>query len=119
MNKLVDIDNNLITREISNVLVSFDTLKIKNRLLDGTYHIQTVGEPIKVIIISCNMQEEGKLRIDDAYNIDKPIKLNWYGKYYIGLISDPPSMSIFLKGSDAKRRHAGDIKIMISSEGVI
>ena len=119
MNKLVDNDNNFITREISNVLISFDTNKIQNRLLDGTYHVQTIGDPIKVITINCNMSEDGKSRIDEAYNIDKPIRIDWYGKYYIGLINDYPNMSVYVKGSDIKRRYAVEIKLVVETEGLI
>lgn len=116
---LFDIEDNLISREISNVLPDLDIIKVKNRLIDGTYHSQTIGQPIKILNITCNMSESGKIVMDNAYISDKPLKLKWYGKYYIGLIFDKPSWTIHVKGNDFKRLYEAQFNIAVSEEGVI
>jgi len=119
MNKLMTINNDLITLEISNVLISPEAEKKRNRLFDGTYHIQSIGSAINEVSISCNINENAKAYLDYAYRIDAPIKLNWYGKYYVGLLKAYPSIKIVVKGSNTKRLYNADIIIVIGQEGVI
>lgn len=119
MIKLKDINNNIITREISNVLPDIDIIKIKNRLIDGTYHLQTIGNPQKMLNIACNVSENGKSLIDNAYIIDKPLILEWYGKYYIGLIFSKPQWNIYVKGNNNKRIYGVELIIAVSGEGAI
>lgn len=119
MNELVDINNNLITREISNVLPDYEVNKVKNKLLDGTYHVQSIGTPLRIVNVDCNVAEVGKSMITEAYNVDKPIRLNWYGKYYIGLIHESPKWTIYVKGNNNKRNYAAQFTIVVSEEGSI
>lgn len=119
MNKLMDIENNLITREISNVLPDLDIIKVKNRLIDGTFHSQTIGNPLKIVDITCNLNEAGRNIVSNAYIIDMPLKLEWYGKYYVGLIHDNPKWTIYVKGNNTKRVYAAQFRLAVSEEGSI
>ena len=116
---LYDIQNNLITNKISNVLPDVDVIKVKNRLLDGTYHTQTIGEPLKIFDITCNLNENGRNILINAYITDMPIKLNWYGKYYVGLIFENPQWTIYVKGNDTKRIYGAQFRLAVSEEGSI
>ena len=117
MNKLLDIDNNFITNLITLAYPTYDGTKIRNRLLDGSYHIQSVGEQTKIMNIACDVTEQGKCTLDEAYNIDKPIRLEWYGKFYIGLIEEYPELDVLVKGDNNKRRYTAQFRIMVSKEG--
>lgn len=117
MNKLVDIENNFITREISNVLKTYNSNKIKIRLLDGSYHTQSIGSEVLILTVYCNMSELGKALIDEAYIIDKPLKIYWYDKFYIGLIEDEPKWEVFVKGNNNKRMYFAEFNIVVDEEG--
>lgn len=119
MNRLLDAENNLITREISNVLPDIDILKVKNRLIDGTFHSQTIGNPMKIMDITCNLNENSRNILSNAYIVDMPLKLEWYGKYYIGLIQDNPKWNIYVKGNDTKRVYSAQFVLVVSEEGSI
>lgn len=116
---LFDIEDNLISREISNVLPDVDIIKVKNRLIDGTFHSQTIGNPLKILDITCNLNENGRNILSNAYIIDKPVKLKWYGKYYIGLIYENPKWTIYVKGNDKKRVYEAQFRLAVSEEGSI
>ena len=118
MNELLTTTNDLITREISESLISFRSNKITNTLLDGTYHVQSIGTPLKVIDITCVVNENGKSIIDAAHNEDRPIKLNWYGKYYIGIMdATTPKWSYFVKGPQNKRMYSASFTLIVDQEG--
>lgn len=85
---LYDINNNLITSLITSIVSNLDVNHITNRLLDGTYHIQTVGDAIKVISVTCHVYKEKKNILDGLFVRCEPIKLLQNGKYHTGLIGD-------------------------------
>lgn len=116
---LFDIDRNLLTREISNVLPDLDVIKVKNRLIDGTYHSQTIGNPIKMLDITCYLKEDAKNIVANAYIIDKPLRLEWYGTYYIGLIFENPKWAIHVKGNNVKRLYEAQFRLAVSEEGSV
>jgi hypothetical protein len=117
MNEILDISNNLITRYISEVLIYYESTRIENVLLDGSYHVQMIGDPLKIINITCNMSEAAKALIDEAYNISKPVQLKWYGKHYIGLIKESPKWSYLLKGKETRRIYTAIMTIVVTEEG--
>lgn len=85
---IYDEEDNLITDLVNTAILTPDIIKVKNRLLDGTYHVQSIGDNINNIDIICYVDKVGKSKLDNHYIIDKPIKLVKEDKYYIGLISE-------------------------------
>lgn len=84
-----DLEMNLISDHIHDAIPGWDSIKIKNRLIDGSYHIQNVGEPARTlnVIISCD--RTGVETLDYAEAISKPIKVVVYGKEWTGFIDAP------------------------------
>lgn len=111
---LCDANNNLITDIVSNATLVPDIIKIKNRLLDGTYHIQTIGNRIDTIQVECYVDIINKAKIDDMYTIDEPVKLLVDGKYYIGLMEDKPEQERF-----SKYFYVTNFNLVVSGEGSI
>ena len=116
---LYDIQNNLITNKISNVLPDTDIVKVKNRLIDGTFHSQTIGNPLTILDITCNLNEAGRNMLCNAFIVDMPLRLEWYNKYYIGLIHENPKWTIYVKGNDTKRVYEAQFRLAVSEEGYI
>lgn len=117
--KLEDVNGNLITNLISNAIIDIDAIVIENQLLDGSYHTQTIGDPIKIVDISSDISESGRGVILNAYATGARLRLEWYGKYYVGLIKGKPKWSIFIKGNNDKRRYSVQLQIAVSEEGSI
>jgi hypothetical protein len=117
--KLEDFNGNLITNLISNVIIDIDARVIEYPLLDGSYHVQTVGTPIRIADINCDISETGRDILLNSYAIGGKLRLEWYGKYYIGLIKGKPKWSILIKGNNDKRRYLTQLQIAISEEGSI
>jgi hypothetical protein len=118
ISSLYDSSNNLITETLSEVLPHLDSIKIKNRLLNGTYHIQTVGTAITLIDITCTVNETGKQTIDDSEAVCSPITLKRDGKYYKGLILNPPQWNNLIKGDTTRRKYTGQFTLTVTEEGV-
>lgn len=116
---LFDVQSNLISNKISNILPDVDIIKVKNRLIDGTFHSQTIGNPLKIIDITCNLNEVGRNMLSNAYIIDAPLRLEWYGKYYVGLIFENPKWTIYVKGNDVKRIYEAQFRLAVSEEGTL
>jgi len=111
---LYDINNNLIAKVVSDAILSPDIIQRKNRLLDGTYHTQTIGKRIDTAKIECYVDKINKTRIDDMYIIGEPIKLLKEDKYYIGLIENKPEW-----GTISKHLYITKFEIIISQSGVV
>lgn len=112
-------DDILITDKIAEVLIDPDAIKIRRRLLDGTYHVQSIGSTARNIRLDCYVTEAGKTIIDQAFEEDAHLKLIKDGKYYIGLLIDDPKWNITIKGSPANRLYTVKLVINIQSEGVV
>ena len=111
---LCDLEGNVITNIVNDAILNPDIIKIKNRLLDGTYHIQTIGNRIDTIKVDCYVDKINKDKIDSMYVIDEPIKLLQENKYYIGLIDDKPDWETV-----SKQLYLASFKLVISQSGVV
>lgn len=109
----------IITNLVSDVLPTVDTNKISNRLLDGSYHIQSIGSDIMQINIVCHLTEAGKSILDRCYATDEPVKLVFYNTYYVGLIMDAPKWVKAFRGDLLRRRYTASFSMVVSEEGVV
>lgn len=68
---------------------SYDVIKVVNRLLDGSHHTQTIGNPAK--ILKCDViveSEAAKDAIDFIHGIGANLKAVTRGKHWTGPIID-------------------------------
>jgi hypothetical protein len=80
----------LITSRVIAVIPGYDTLKVVNRLLDGSFHVQTIGTGGRVVNISLVADETSKDTIDIAESNCAPVKVTAGTKYYTGVIKEAP-----------------------------
>lgn len=113
---LYDSSNVMITNLVRSAMLNPSAIKVRNRLLDGTYHIQTVGGRVDTITVSCYVDKENKDKIDDMYISDEPIKLVRVdkGKYYVGLMNEKEEWSKF-----SRNLYETSFNIVVESEGVL
>ena len=111
---IYDTNDKLITNLVNTAILTPSIVKVKHRLLDGTYHRQNIGQHINNIDVICYVDEAGKTKLDNMYVIDEPIKLIRYNKFYIGLM-DEISWEVFTKGG----LYQGQFQLIVSGEGSI
>lgn len=99
----------------------YESIKIKNKLLDGSCHVQTVGDPIKYKDFIALADGDQTEMLNHMEAVGEPLKLIEGSKYYIGMI-DAQIKWDRKSGwyADKKwERHQGQIKMNIQSEGVV
>ena len=117
MSKILSSTGGLITKYVTEAIVTPRANKIYNTLLDGTNFVQTIGTPHKIALITCSLTELGKEGIDDAYMTDSPLRLEWQGKYYEGIIQEEIEYMYLSKGSVGNRLYTATFTLMIGQEG--
>ncbi|CAK7037868.1 hypothetical protein [Tissierella sp.] len=97
----------------------YESIFKKNKLLDGSYHIQIIGEPIKYIefnVISNQIQIE---KIDLMEAIGEHLRLIEHERIFIGLIDNKVDWKRLTIGyvNREKRLYEGNIKIIVTDVG--
>ncbi len=76
-----------------------DTVKIKNRLLNGKYHYMTIGLPVDEFDIEAYCNDANLARILDAEaNVEK-VRFIRGGVTYWGKIKEPPAVIVHNRGN--------------------
>lgn len=115
MTIIKSINDDLISDRIRDVLISPEITKVKNKLLDGNYHVQSIGEPYNVIEVICELDLAQKLILEDAYVRDEPLTVDIEGVVYSGLLDKKPDISNYIVNRYTKK-YVARIAI-ISKEG--
>lgn len=76
-----------LCREMS--LPFYDVLKVENRLLDGSLHVQTIGDPLKIIKAEFVTTEEFATQIDYSQSINEEMIFVNGNKRYRGFVRNP------------------------------
>lgn len=113
---IYDKENNLISPLVETALPRLDIIEIKNKTLDGQWHIQTIGTPAKILEVTFAATLSQKKTLDLIKSTNDQIKVIFDGDYYIGLIDEPINYSrqAFPTGPMFK----GSFKLLVLSEGV-
>lgn len=70
--QLTDLSGKLLTVICTEVsLPAFDLIKIENKLLDGSLHVQTIGDPLKTIKATVVTTEELAETIDQMQSVQE------------------------------------------------
>lgn len=104
----------LLFSEVS--LPRLDVLKVENRLLDGSLHVQTIGDPLKLIKASVVTTEELALKIDQMQSSQAECFFVKHSERYRGLIRSPVDWKKVGRyiGSDTK--FSGELEFVILGE---
>lgn len=113
---IYDIEDNMISPLVESALPRLDIIEIKNKTLDGQWHIQTIGAPSKILEVTFAVTLSQRKTLDTIKSINDQIKVRFDGDYYIGLIDEPISYTrqAFPTGPMFK----GSLKLLVLSEGV-
>ena len=91
MTGLYSATNDLITRYV-NVVPKKDTIKVENRLLDGTFHVQTIGTSADLLDVKLQaVSEPVRARIDTAEATAEEVRIVFGNTYWEGIIRAPLS----------------------------
>ena len=86
MTGLYSATNDLITRYV-NVVPKKDTIKVENRLLDGTFHVQTIGTSADLLDVKLQaVSESVRARIDTAEATAEEVRIIFGNRYWDGII---------------------------------
>lgn len=83
---IYDKDNNLITNLVDTALSYPDIIEVKNRTLDGQWHIQTIGTGATVLSVKAHLKLNEKNILDIIKRNTDLLKVIFDGKYYTGII---------------------------------
>ncbi len=106
-----------ICKEVSPL--KYESIVKTNKLLDGSYHIQTIGEPLKYIefIVIANQQQIEKINLMET--MGEPLKLVEYERILVGLIAGKVDWRRLTAGyiDRTGRLYEGNIKLIITGIG--
>lgn len=87
---LYDKNNVLITKLVDSAVASPDIIEVKNRTLDGQWHIQQIGSGATVLKVKASLKLNEKDQLDAIKRASDLVKVIFDGKYYVGLIDGIP-----------------------------
>lgn len=85
MNKITDINGSLIAYRGLTVTPECDTMKIKTRMLDGSWSIQQIGDETTKLNVSIAVTDMAALNV--VCNLCMAIQIHTRDKIYTGIIS--------------------------------
>ena len=91
MIKLCDLSDKQLSKGIKSLSpLRLRSNSVKNKLLDGTYHIQTIGTPLKYFTFEILSNEDQVNHINSGEANGEDFKLIIDDKYYIGKLENEP-----------------------------
>ena len=87
---IYDKNDVLITKLVDTALSYPDVTEIKNRTLDGRWHIQTIGEGATVLSVKAHLKLKEKDTMDHLHRTKDLFKVIFDGKYYVGILDGKP-----------------------------
>lgn len=122
MIRLESLKGEKLSRGIRNLSpIRYESIRIKNKLLDGSYHIQTIGDPLKYITFEILSNHEQVNKINTAEYKGEELKLVVDDKYYIGKIGEKLSwdrMTMRYK-KESDRHYKASAIFYVNEEGTI
>ena len=118
-NRLEDLNRKPLTIGCRDVtLPQHDTLKIENRLLDGSLHVQTFGNSLKTITFDGLVSKANAEYINNAQSIVEELYFVSYDKTYRGIIREPVTWERWgARYRDAtKRKFLGTMQFTVLEE---
>lgn len=121
MIKLTTVNGDALSRILKDVSpIMFASNRQVNRLLDGSYHVQVIGSPLKSMegtIISSHLQAE---KLNELIDQGTPLILFFLDKKYLVYIDEPISWKRhnFAHGNKDRSFFEGSLKMIIKEEVV-
>jgi len=114
---IYDSDDILITKAIQSAFTKTDLKEIKNKTLDGQWHIQTVGTAGITLSVTAKLKLEEKDILDAHKKISAPLKVIFDGKWYTGIIDDEIDYS--RESYSEHPMFPTEFTLLVNDEGVV
>jgi len=114
MSTLTNSSSVAISSYVTQVIPSYETIKVENRCLDGTFHIQTIGTPARICTVEFICLEAGKILVDTAEGSGESLTITGASKYYTGAIRKAPDWNRVAPGL-----YKTTIILLVSAEGAV
>ena len=119
---LQNLDSNKLSYGIRNLSpMMYDTIKVKNKLIDGSYHVQIIGSPVKYYTFEILANQIQVDVINLAVSKGELLKLIIDEKYYIGMIDgiDEWTGLVCRQQDKANTIYSAKLRLNISEEGTL
>ena len=120
LTRLKDKDGNLLLDydQIAPVAPADDYIEVENRLLDGTPHLQTIGQPLQSFSFDFYCDGAEKETLDDIAHRKEPVRLERHGKYYDSVIRGSIEWDTVAPGRTVELvDYRGTIEILVTEAG--
>jgi len=114
---IYDKNDNVLTPAVASALSRPDVIEIKNRTLDGKYHVQSIGEAGTLLDVTAHLTMAEKLVFDGIKRTMDLIKVVFDGRYYLGLIDGELSYERLINTWDPM--FTVNFTLMVDEEGVV
>jgi len=121
MIRLYDLENNLLSKGIKSLSpILYDGIKIENQLLDGSLHIQTIGDPQRYFNFELLANHT---QVDVINNINAQggrLKVVIDGDYYEGYCNTEDWQRITMRHlEESDRYYTTTVKFIVWQSGVV
>lgn len=119
---LEDLNNTKLSYGIRDLSpLQYDTIQVKNKLLDGSYHIQTIGEPLKYITFEILSNHNQVDLLNQAEYKGEELRLIIDDKFYVGMLDSKAEWTrlILRRGDPINTLYTAKLQLNISEEGSI
>lgn len=87
-----------ISETIRDINIISDSIKIRNRLLNGSYNVQQIGDSLKNFEVLTYSDLTEYKRLNDAYDVDEILVLKWGTDTYEVILKTNPVGNTILQG---------------------
>lgn len=119
---LEDLNNTKLSYGIRDLSpLQYDSIQVKNKLLDGSYHIQNIGEPMRYFTFEVLANHIQVDLINLIESRGEPLRLVIDDKFYMGLLDEVPDWTrLVLRRNDPLNTfYSAKLRLNVSEEGVI
>lgn len=110
-------DGTVLSIALEELLPTITGHKIINRLLDGTYHVQTIGEPQKEVNFIVYADKPNMNTINNIWHTGDKLRAEYEGDYFQGYLSNEPKWGVTIPGDEPV--YNTQLNIMVTEEGSI
>lgn len=119
---LQNLDNEKLSYGIRSLSpMMYDVIKVKNKLIDGSYHVQIIGSPVKYYTFEILANQIQVDVINLAVSKGELLKLIIEEKYYIGMIEESEEWTLLALNRNDKTKtiYSAKLQLNVSQEGFI
>lgn len=120
MNRLETLNGETLTIMCTDIsLPLYESIKVENKLLDGSLHIQTIGNPLKKFQIEVVCTKYNAEKINEMVNTVEEIYFFRESKRYRGIIRNQINWTKIEMYKGNVTKYKGEIEFVVFEEGSI